>query len=243
MAKPNPKRNEKFKLPGSSLDEVFKVVQGYATIDKPASLADIAKATGMHETSISKNVGFLLSLGVLEGGRSKAPTEIGQKLGLALMHNVPEEIESTLGSIVAEDEFLKNVLAAVRIRKGMDETSLRAHVAYSAGQSKTGSTTTGTGAVVELLRRSGHLNSEEGKLVISAPTPRPAARETPVSAKVEPAASQLVSETVDTPSPFTISIRVEVRCEPKDLDDLGAKLRKVVDEFSKEAEIADDNEE
>ncbi len=72
----------------------------------------------MHETSISKNVGFLLSIGVLEGGRYKAPTETGQKLGLALMHDVPEELESILGSIVADDEFLKSVLAAVRIRKG-----------------------------------------------------------------------------------------------------------------------------
>ena len=66
MAKLKPKSNDKFKLPGSSLDEVFKVIQGYATIDRPASLADIAKATGMHETSISKNVGFLLSLGCLK---------------------------------------------------------------------------------------------------------------------------------------------------------------------------------
>ena len=114
------------------------------------------------------------------------PTEIGQNLGLALMHNVPEELENILGDIVAEDEFLKNVLAAVRIRKGMDETSLRAHIAYSAGQSKTGATTTGTGAVVEFLRRSGHLDLEDGKLVVSAPTPRSVANEAPVSPKVEP---------------------------------------------------------
>ena len=243
MAKANPKSNDKFKLPGSSLEEVFKVVQGYATIDKPASLADIAKATGMHETSISKNVGFLLSMGVLEGGRYKAPTEIGQKLGLALMHNVPEELESILRDIVAEDEFLKNVLAAVRIRKGMDDTSLRAHIAYSAGQSKTGSTTTGTGAVVELLRRSGNLSSEDGKLVVSAPTSRPLVHGMPMPEKVDSAPSQFTSEIADSTSPFAISIRIDVRCELKDLDGLGAKLRKVVDEYSKEAEISDDSEE
>ena len=135
-----------FKLPGSSLDEVFKVVQGYANVGKKASLADISKNTGMHTTGLSKNVGFLLSIGILEGWRDKATTEIGSKLGLALMHEVPDEVESILSGIVSEDEFLKNILAAVRIRKGMDESSLRAHIAYSAGQSKTGSTTTGTGA-------------------------------------------------------------------------------------------------
>ena len=243
MANSNPKRNDSFKLPGSSLDEVFKVIQGYSTIDKPASLDDVAKATGMHRTSISRNVSFLLFLGVLEGGRSKSPTEIGYKLGLALMQGVPEEVESILGDIVAENEFLKSVLAAVRIRKGMDETSLRAHIAYSAGQSKTGSTTAGTGAVVDLLKRSSHLKPEDGKLIVTAPTPRSPVAEPTASNKTESAVVRSVTRAVETTSPFAISIKIEVRCEPQDLDDLGTKLRKLVDDFSKEAGTADDGEE
>jgi DNA-binding phage protein len=235
--------NDRFKLPGSSLDEVFKVVQGYATFAKAGSLADIAKNTGMHKTSISKNVGFLLSLGILEGGRNKSSTEVGKKLGLALMHNVPEEVESILADIVAEDEFLKNVLAAVRIRKGMDETSLRSHIAYSAGLSKTGSTTTGTGAVVELLKRSGHLKAEDGKLVVSSPIARaPSNEAVPTQERAEPARVQSVTRTIETTCPFSISIKIEVRCEPQDLDDLGLKLRKVVDDFSKQAEADETGE-
>ena len=62
-----------FKLPGSSLDEVFKAIQGYTSVGKSASLTDIAKNTGMHSSSISRNVGFLLGLGLLEGRRNKAP--------------------------------------------------------------------------------------------------------------------------------------------------------------------------
>src|SRR6476661_6515787 len=167
-------KESSFKLPGSSLDEVFKVVQGYASVRKSASLSDIARNTGMHTTAISKNVGFLLSIGLLEGGKNKAPTEIGSKLGIALMHNMPEEIENILADIVADNEFLKNVLAAVRIRKGMDASSLRSHIAYSAGLSKTGATTTGTGAVIELLKRSAHLKEEDGKLVVGLPVSRAA---------------------------------------------------------------------
>lgn len=155
------------------------------------------------------------------------------------MHNVPEEIESILSDIVADDEFLKNVLAAVRIRKGMDESSLRAHIAYSAGQSKTGSTTTGTGAVVELLKRSGHLKNEDGKLVVVSPIVRqpsePAVQEI---AAPTPTPVKSLTQTIETTSPFSISIKIEVRCEPQDLDDLGIKLRKVVDDFSRQT--ADD---
>jgi len=215
-----------------------------------ASLADISKNTGVHETTISRNVGFLISLGILEGGKNKASTDVGRKLGLALMHNVPEEIEAILADIVAEDEFLKNVLAAVRIRKGMDETSLRAHIAYSAGMSKTGATTTGTGAVVEFLKRSGNLKSEDGKLVVSSPlarTPTEAAATqervvgtfTPTS---NPVPLSSVTRTIEATSPFSISIKIEVRCEPQDLEDLGLKLRKVVDDFSKQ-QADDANEE
>ncbi len=240
---PKTNGNDKFKLPGSSLEEVFKVVQGYTTFGKTASLADIAKTTGMHETSISKNVGFLLSLGVLQGGRDKSITEVGKKLGLALMHNVPDEIESILSDIVAEDEFLKNVLAAVRIRKGMDESSLRAHIAYSAGLSKTGSTTTGTGAVVELLKRSGNLKTEDGKLMVSAPIARSTIIESLVPPdKIEPVATQSAVRTIETSSPFAISIKIEVQCAPQDLDDLGKKLRKVVDDFSRQNRVVDQGE-
>ncbi|WP_152599757.1 hypothetical protein [Hoeflea sp. BAL378] len=234
VAEPKSNGNDRFKLPGSSLDEVFKVVQGYTSFGKLASLSDISKSTGMHETAISKNVGFLLSIGVLQGGRDKSATEVGKKLGLALMHNVPDEVESILADIVAEDEFLKNVLAAVRIRKGMDESSLRAHIAYSAGLSKTGSTTTGTGAVVELLKRSGNLKAEDGKLVVSAPIARATSGESSISQeKAEPAnTTQSVVRTIEATSPFSISIKIEVHCSPQDLDDLGLKLRKVVDDFS-----------
>lgn len=229
------KENGRFKLPGSSLDEVFKVVQGYASVGKLASLSDISKSTGMHVTAISKNVGFLLSVGLLEGGQNKAPTEVGKRLGLALMHNVPDEVETILSDLVAENEFLKNILAAVRIRKGMDESALRAHVAYTAGQSKTVSTSTGTGAIVELLRRSGHLKTEDGKLVVGSPTPRlttePTAPEKPEKL-TEPIS--ILAQTSRANSPFSISIKVEVHCEPKDLDDLGSKLRKVLDDFGKQ---------
>lgn len=243
-AEPKANGNDRFKLPGSSLDEVFKVVQGYTAFGKPASLADISKSTGMHETSISKNVGFLLSLGVLQGGRDKSATEVGKKLGLALMHNVPDELEAILADIVSENEFLKNVLAAVRIRKGMDESSLRAHIAYSAGLSKTVSTTTGTGAVVELLRRSSSLRTEDGKLVVSSPIARPASVETPATQdRSEPVATQSVVRTIEATSPFSIAIKIEVQCTPKDLDDLGLKLRKVVDDFSRQDGIADNGEE
>jgi len=228
-------KTREFKLPASSLEEVFKIVQGYASIGKAASLADVAKSTGMNNSSISRNVGFLLSLGLIEGGQKKQPTELGSQLGFALMHDLPDEVESHLATAVEEDDFLKNIIAAVRIRKGMDESSLRSHIAYSAGQSKTGSTTTGTGAVIELLRRSRYLKDEEGKLVVATPREKKpenvsvAEASMPVSASFQPPSSIQLSE---SDSPFSIQIRIDVTCEPGDLEGLGKKLRRIVEDFS-----------
>ncbi|MEM9965677.1 MAG: hypothetical protein AAGC58_10065 [Asticcacaulis sp.] len=253
MAATEAKNNDKFKLPGSSVDEIFKIIQGYTSIGKSASLADISKSTGIHETIISRNAGFLVSIGVLEGGAKKAATETGQKLGLALMHNMPEEIELLLADIVGENEFFKSVLAAVRIRKGMDESSLKSHIAYSAGLSKTAGTTTGTGAVVDFLKRAGSLKLEEGKLVVGTSVARPVASTAPTMTALEispsPDYREAISDqskldrgiTIEANSSFAISIKVEVHCDAKDLDDLGVKLRKVVDDFSRQSrDEADD---
>lgn len=233
VADANSNDTDKFKLPGSSLEEIFKIIQGYANIGKQASLADVSKNTGLHETSVSRNVGFLISIGILQGRRDKSVTEIGRKLGLALMHDIPDEFNSIMSEVVSQNEFLKNILAAVRIRKGMDLSSLRAHIAYSAGLSKTGSTTTGTSAVVDLLKRSGNLRLEDGKLVVSSPIPRTVSIDSvSINNPSEPLVLKSSVHGISSSVPIAISIKIEVKCDAQDLGDLGSKLRKVMDDFS-----------
>jgi DNA-binding Lrp family transcriptional regulator len=226
-----------FKLPGSSLDEIFKIVQGYANHGRSASLTDISKRTGMHTTAVSKNVGFLLGLGIIEGGKNKSATEIGSMLGHALMHGVQDEVQNHLNTIVEGNEFLKSILAAVRIRKGMDEPSLKSHIAYSAGQTKTASTTTGTGAVIELLKRAGHLKEEEGKLVVNIQHSRENASRTPFHEPETP--TVVMRDVINLPSPrsvgqVSISIKVNVACSVSELDELGERLRKLLVELDAE---------
>ena len=94
------------------------------------------------------------------------------------------------------------------------------------------------------MKRSGHLKAEDGQLIVSSPIARPTSVETPVSQeRAEPVATQSVVRTIEATSPFSISIKIEVQCSPQDLDDLGLKLRKVVDDFSRQDGIADDGEE
>ena len=243
---------EQFKLPGSSWVEVNKIIKGYAELNKPSSIAAISKAVGMSPTTVSRNSNFLISIGVIEPGAKKAPTEIGKRLGMALMHEAEDEVKQTLFEIVAETEFLKNLVGAVRIRKGMDDSTLKSHIAYSADAKKNSYTTAGAGTIAEILKLSGHLKDEDGKIVVGTPV---AANyyTSSTDAEVRGAESN-TSDTADgspkdgfrvslSPStlPFQISISIEVKCSVDDLDTLGERLCKVMDDLQRgtEAENAE----
>ena len=231
-----------FPLPGSSYKELIKIIQGYGRIGGEASLADVAKLTAINETSVSANNKFLVAIGVIQSGKKKAITPIGAELAIALQHELAEETSAKWRVIVDSTDFLQKIVGAVRIRKGMDESSLESHVAYSAGQPKTPAVATGAAAVVNILKVAGILKEEGGNLIATAPEP-PSIPET-----VQKSLS--ISESTPLSDEWTIqssghglqrstrlggvqlTIEVTVKCTPQDLDGLGSKLRKVIREFN-----------
>lgn len=240
--------DDPIKLPSSSYEQLCRIIMGYAQINKPASLGDVSKRTGIGPTVVSGNNGFLLNIGVIEGGNNKAATAIGKRLGDALSHDLEDEIASIYQDIIENNEFLKNLVGAIRIRKGMDEAALKAHVGYSAGAPKSAAVVTGTGTVVEILRRSKAIEERDGKLVAASSSASSQNIAVPPSVTIEtPGSVELVTKrrftqiTSDGPA-VTISIEVQVACQPSDLDGLGKKLRAVLDEIqSPPEEASDDN--
>ncbi len=230
---------EEFPLPSSSYKELIKVIRAYGRIGaEPASLADVARLAVMNETSVSGNNKFLISLGIIKAGQKKTITPLGAELSKALDHDMADEIAAKWRAVVSATDFLERVIAAVRIRKTMDEASLESHVAYSAGQPKTPAVATGARTVVEILTAAGLLKEENGTLVAATPEPRP------ITETVEKTLS--IS---DSPSPnlafehgfvrastrlggVQLNIDVRVQCTPADLDELGSKLRKLMKDFN-----------
>ncbi len=203
----------------------------------------------MDPTTISRNAGFLVSVGILEAGKNKAPTSLGLSLGNALMHEQEEEVKRLFAEVVADNEFLKGIVSAIRIRKGMDDSALRSHIAYSAGAKKGSSTTAGSGTLIEILQASGAIHSEDGKYVVaSGSSSHPAVPSEPAKhdtthlqqAPGQPVGTSGGSE-VPTPTALsfksgtggiTINLNVEVSCEASDLDTLGQKLRAIIDDLN-----------
>lgn len=242
--------SEEFSLPGSSYAEVSKIIQGYASLGKPASLADVSRAIGMDRTIISRNVKFLVSIGILEAGQNKAATSLGSLLGKALTHDQRDEVRRLWAQVVDDDEFLKGIVSAIRIRKGMDENALKSHIAYSAGAKKNAGTTTGCGTVIELLREAEAVRDEDGKLVAqlsSQPQVLSSEQESaggpsgltqkpkvPTSANASSLANvaHVPIAASTAPGGLTISINIEVTCDAADLDTLGKKLRQIIQDVN-----------
>lgn len=239
---------ESVKLPSSSYEQLCRIVMGYAQIGKAASLGDVSKRTGIHDTVISGNNKFLMNLGIIEGGKNKVITPVGKKLGDALSHDLESEVSDIYRDIVDSNEFLRNLVGAIRIRKGMDEAALKAHIGYSAGAAKSSSVTTGTGTVVEILKRSGAIEERDGKLLAVGQSSSASSGSAVGGVVVAPIQSPTGLQATMVQSSGSgldvrISIDVQIVCKPSEIDDLGTKIRQLLVQLRESDENIDGNEE
>jgi hypothetical protein len=234
---------ESFRLPQSSYGELVKIIKGYGAHPTEAVPDDISKVTGLHPTVVSRNNAFLVGLSIVQGGKKKSVTERGLSLARALEHEMPEEIVKHWREIATASDFLGKVLAAVRIRKGMDAGTLQSHIAYSAGQPKSPGVMTGAAAVIDILRAANLLKEEDGKLIAMAEELTSSITETSaIEEKFSPAHS---GKSIAPPAldkqlsltkegiPVTIQFQIQVNCSPDEIGDLAAKLRSLMKELSK----------
>ncbi|MGE3910945.1 MAG: hypothetical protein AB7K36_16425 [Chloroflexota bacterium] len=240
-----------FRLPGSSYEEIVKIIEAYGSLrpDQEVELTDISQRTGMHATSISRNMGFLSSLGLVEGARKRRLTEQGRQLASALHHRIIEDVTAFWRTVVLDNEFMQKVLTAVRIRNGMDPSTLRTHVSYTAGVSKkTGTTGTGAGAVIDILLVSGLLIEQDGKYVVAAELANEASqRQGEHQSALTVAIPSSISQSSFTSSRtqpqqgstglnVVLNLQVQIQCSPDDIDDLGPRLRRMLQSLSRPSE-------
>jgi hypothetical protein len=218
-----------FRLPGSSYEELVNIIVAYGTRDEAAKPGDVSKLDSVHQSSVSRNNGFLTEIGVLQGETKKLITRRGRALALALARKEREEIRQSWRAIVATNEFLQNVVAAVKLREGMLYPTVQAYIAHAAGQPRNKPVMTGAGAIVEILKTAGLLREEAGELVAT------------FDGELDPvedgfATDELSDEAVDETEPVVsatmeagegaaVKIHLHVQCTADDLEDLAPRLR------------------
>ena len=160
---------DKFSLPGASFEGIQKVIKGYSNSSDYASLAFLAKLTGLNETNISASNKFLFEIGLITGGKKKLSTDLGKKLGRALEHKHEEDIKMCLSEAVQSNEAFANLVTTVRIQDGVNLDKFTENVLYVSGQSKTSRNRTGARCLVDILISAGLLEEHEGELKIATP--------------------------------------------------------------------------
>ena len=174
-----------FNLPGSSFEEVQKILKGYSHTADKVSLDELSKLTGMNKSIISRNNKFLTDIGLISGGQKKSTTDLGKKLGRAIEHKQNGDVQSYWREAIQTNEKVAGLVTTVRIKDGMTEGDLSTHILYVSGQNSTAGNKTGARCVVDVLIAAKLLQEEDGKLVVSpAPT-----KETPADMSPDASAS------------------------------------------------------
>lgn len=238
---------EGFRLPGSSYEDLANIIVAYGTRDEASNPGDVSKLDIVHQSSVSRNNAFLISVGILAGDREKFVTEKGRALALALARKDRSAIQRKWRELVSREEFMQNVLSAVKLREGIFPSTLQAYIAHYAGQPRNKPVMTGASAIIGILKAAGLLREEAGMLVANyddnpgeppaAPvTERPTAdtgkddvreesgRQTEISVSSGPASGEERNGT-------GVTVHVHVNCAPEDLEDLAPKIKRLLREI------------
>ena len=221
-----------FRLPGSSYEELVNIIVAYGTRDEAARPGDVGKLDAVHQSSVSRNNGFLAEIGVLQGESKKLITRRGRALALALARKDRVEIRRNWRAIVATNEFLQNVVAAVRLREGMLYPTVQAYIAHAAGQPRNKPVVTGAGAIVEILKAAGLLREEAGELVatfVEDLKPEDLGME---DGSLPEVAEPSVSASLETGDGPAVQIHLHVQCTAGEIEDLAPRLRVLLRELS-----------
>jgi hypothetical protein len=224
-----------FRLPGSSYEELVNIIVAYGTRDEASRPGDVGKLDAVHQSSVSRNNGFLTEIGVLQGESKKLITRRGRALALALARKDRAEIRKHWRALVATNEFLQNVVAAVKLREGMLYPTVQAYVAHAAGQPRNKPVMTGAGAIVEILKAAGLLREEAGELVATFDEDFELdefVEENGSLPEAEELSEPTVSATVEAGEGPAVTIHLHVRCTADEIEDLAPRLRTLIRELS-----------
>ncbi|MGB3680864.1 MAG: hypothetical protein WA990_00095 [Rubrobacteraceae bacterium] len=216
-----------FRLPGSTYEGLVNTIVAYGTRDEAAGPGDVSKLDAVHQSSVSRTNAFLTSIGILRG--EKVVTPQGRALALALEHRNQAGIKRNWREIVSTNEFLQNVVAAVKLREGMLYATVQAYIAHAAGQPRNKPVMTGAGAIIEILKVADLLKERDGEIVATVDEEFEEKTSGTSPGMPDPAEITLSTDDAETPA---LNIHLHVQCSPDEIEELAPKLKALLRELS-----------
>ena len=218
-----------FRLPGSTYEGLVNIIVAYGTRDEAAGPGDVSKLDAVHQSSVSRTNAFLVGIGILRGEREKVVTQQGRALALALEHRDPARIKRNWRQIVSTNEFLQNVVAAVKLREGMLYATIQAYIAHAAGQPRNKPVMTGASAIIEILKVADLLKERDGEIVATVDEEFEEKTSSTSPGMPDPTEISVSANGVETPG---VNIHLHVQCTPDDIEDLAPKIKALLEELS-----------
>lgn len=161
---------ETYKLPGSSYEEVIKIIKAYSygKSGVAVSLDDLVQATGMSKSVISRNNGFLVQTKLISEGNKKAPTDLCKKMGKAYDLNLVEQIRDYWNQIIDNDEFLSRMLSTIQIKGKMSKQEFVNHIVFSSSVGNSNTARAGAAAIIDIFKMVSLVEEQDGNLIIGA---------------------------------------------------------------------------
>lgn len=224
---------DQFKLPGSSYEELVKIIRAYSAgkVGQAMSLDTVAQAASMDKTIISRNNGFLVQCGLITEGNQKAVTDLGNQLARAYNLKMDEEVRRLWRICIEADEFLTRMLSAVRIRDTMEKSAFLNHIVYSSGATTTKYAKTGASTLVELFLLSGFIEERDGQITALDENAIPVQEDNSASAiPSNDIVHQIAHVPVSSGSSNSISININIDIEvtASELDILPQKIKEII---------------
>ena len=224
-----------FRIPSSSIEEIRKIVKGYAHLGENVELPNLARLLSLHKTVISPNHPFLVEIGIIVGGKKKSVTPLGQRLGRAWEHEQDEEVQDALRQLVGANDALNNLVTTLRLKGGMSTEEFSKHILYAASLPNNPRNRTGARTVVDLLIEARLITETDGRLVIAKSGSHTSKQETqtpsetrfarkddmaqPTAATTPPPNIQAMPR-VHLPSAPVVSINIELKIPATDNPDV-----------------------
>jgi hypothetical protein len=239
--------DDAMKLPGSSYESVCRVIRAYASMGgAKTNLDSIASIVGTAPGEVSRNTGFLVSVGLLEGGRDKAATPLGIRLGRAFDFNETEDVTAAWREALSGQPLIQRIIAAIRVRGGMDPATLQSQIVYTAGADRNSKTLAGGAAVGEMMKVAGLITERDGQVITVNLSDAASQRQDldegadtgPIEVEpipVQPLAS--IQRVVETSSGVSVrlEVRINVSAQVSEIASLGDQLREMLARLDTEA--------
>lgn len=218
-----------FRLPGSTYEGLVSIIVAYGTRDEAAGPGDVSKLDAVHQSSVSRTNAFLTAIDVLKGEKTVTPR--GRALALALEHRDRAGIRRNWREIISTNEFLQNVVAAVKLRERMPYSTVQAYIAHAAGQPRNKPVMTGAGAIIDILKTADLLREQDGEVV--ATIDEEFEEKTSETSPGMPDPAEITIST-NGPDASAVTVHLHVQCTPDQIEDLAPRIKTLLRELREE---------